>query len=367
MSETPERVAILGAGNQGHVFAGFLGLQEFDVTFVNRSESTVKKIREQGGIKVTGEYTGFVPLADEQVTTSVERGIKGCDVIILAVPAYGHEYYINRLSAASTLRDDQLILIPTDNYATLRLQQAFQAVETPTPPIAGAAISPMPGLAETAGTADIHGTKDSVPLAALPSTNTETACQIATALFKPETEFTPSENPFAVNFHNLNPYMHSAINVLNLARIDASADWLYYGEGCTPAVNRIVSGIDQERLATADALGLDVIPLRDLVATMYESQVSGTTIAEMLSTSPVHRTLPGPTTLDHEYITEDVPYGLVPLWSLSQQVGVECPTLESTIHLLSVGTDAAFDESGLTMADLGLEGLSADELLQEIS
>jgi opine dehydrogenase len=302
-----------------------------------------------------------VTLAPDQVTTDVAEGVAGADVVLVAVPAYGHEYYARELAGA--VEPDQLVVIPTDNFGSLRFRRAFGEQGTADVTVAGASICPFPGLSDEPGVVDTHGAKDSVPLAALPGGETDAVVETLNSLFRPDTAFTPADDVLEVNLQNLNPYMHSAINVFNLSLIDAAADWLYYGEGCTPAVERLVAAIDEERLALAEALDVSVGPLRDLVAEMYESSVSGDTVVEMLGESPVHRTLPGPTDLSHEYITEDVPYGLVPLASLCREVGVSCPVLESTIELLSVGTGTDFTAEGITCADLGLAGLDREALL----
>jgi opine dehydrogenase len=360
---TPPSVAVLGAGHQGHTFAGYLGLNGVEVSIVNRSQSKVASLREKGGIEVTGEFSGFVE--PDRVTTDVAAGIAGRDVVLIAVPAYGHEHYIREL--AGVVGDDQLVFFPTDNYGSVRLRRRFAETGSTTPPVAGAAISPFPGLADGPGVVDTHGAKDSVPLAAVPGGDTEEVLSIINALFEPAAPFEPATNIFEVNLQNLNPYMHSAINVFNLAQIDAGADWLYYGEGCTPAVERVVAGFDEERLAVGEALGLELQPLRDLVGTMYESSVSGDTIVEMLGESPVHRSLPGPTDLSHEYLTEDVPHGLVPLASICSELGIPCPTLDSVIDLLSIGTDSRFRESGTTVEELGFKGMDSATMLEAVS
>lgn len=358
--EVAPTVAILGAGHQGHAFAAYLGLHDVDVIVVNRSESKVNAIRDTGGITVTGVFEGFVPLDPSQVTVDVAAGIEDCDIIIVAVPGYGHEYFIDELVGTAT--DDQIVFVPTDNYASLRFRRKLAADPGSNFTVAGAAICPFPGLSDEPGLVDIHGAKETVPLAAIPACETESVAARLNSMFNPATTFTPAYSVFEVNLQNLNPYMHSAINLLNLARIDAEDEWLYYGEGCTPAVERVVSAIDDERRAVGEALGIELDPLRDLVAEMYQESVTGDSIVEMLSQSPVHRSLPGPTDLGHEYLTEDVPYGLVPLASLSRHLDLPCPTLESTIHLLSTATGAAFVEQGITTAELGIAEMDRAEL-----
>lgn len=353
-------VAVLGAGSQGHAFAGFLGLRGYDVSIVGRSGDAVGAIADAGGIEVEGYTEGFAEIDPGNATTDVAEGIAGRDVIFLVVPAYGHEYFIRRLVGA--VEDGQTIVVGTDNFASLRTRSVFEDEgEDADVRIAGASISPFPGRSHEPATVDIHGVKAHVPLAAVPATDTGPVADLLDPLFEPDVRFDPARNVFEVNLANLNVPMHTTISLFNLARIDRGDEWRFYGDGLTPAVERLIASLDGERLSLAGALDLDVLPLPDLVDEMYEV-VEGETIMELLGESPIHREGTGPTSLDFRYVTEDVPYGLVPMASISHELGLDCPTLDAMIHLLSVANDADYVEAGLTADELGLDGLSADEM-----
>lgn len=83
----------------------------------------------------------------------------------------------------------------------------------------------------------------------------------------------------------------------------------------------------------------------------------------------VHITLgspAGPRSLDHRYITEDVPYGLAVYAQLGSIAGVPTPVTDACVTLASsaVGRDLGADNQ-LAPA-LGLTGLSSSALLARL-
>jgi opine dehydrogenase len=61
--------------------------------------------------------------------------------------------------------------------------------------------------------------------------------------------------------------------------------------------------------------------------------MKGATLHEALSTTPVHGASRGPSSLDHRYFPEDVPYGLVPMAHLADAAGVPVPNIKAMIHI----------------------------------
>ena len=61
-------------------------------------------------------------------------------------------------------------------------------------------------------------------------------------------------------------------------------------------------------------------------------------------------------------MTEDVPYGLAAWSALGQQYGVTCRTMDSLVDSTSTLLDRDFRAESRTLADLGIEGLSREQL-----
>ena len=69
--------------------------------------------------------------------------------------------------------------------------------------------------------------------------------------------FVDRGNLMAIAVSNLNPQNHMGIALCNLTRMERGETWSQ-GQNVTPKVGRLLEELDQERLAIAAALGLDV-------------------------------------------------------------------------------------------------------------
>jgi opine dehydrogenase len=85
------------------------------------------------------------------------------------------------------------------------------------------------------------------------------------------------------------------------------------------------------------ALGLQLQPLRDVIFKWYGQQgAQGDTIHELLSTNPVYQTVQAPLSLNHRFLAEDTPYGLVPISTLGQATSTPTPVTYALITLTSI-------------------------------
>ena len=65
----------------------------------------------------------------------------------------------------------------------------------------------------------------------------------------------------------------------------------------------------------------------------------------------------GPSTVNHRYITEDIPQGLVMLESLGSLFGVQTPTATALISIASASLRMDFRANGRTVDRLGLDNI----------
>lgn len=70
----------------------------------------------------------------------------------------------------------------------------------------------------------------------------------------------------------------------------------------------------------------------------------------------------GPAAMTSRYITEDIPYGLVPVAGLAYSHGVDIPIIDATICLASTINGADYYGEGRSLGELGIAGLGRDEL-----
>jgi len=71
--------------------------------------------------------------------------------------------------------------------------------------------------------------------------------------------------------------------------------------------------------------------------------------------------------LKDRYISEDVPFGLVPISTLSKQFNIKTPTIDSLIHLANILNNENYYETGITPLKLGIDDLSKDEILRLVN
>jgi opine dehydrogenase len=64
-----------------------------------------------------------------------------------------------------------------------------------------------------------------------------------------------------------------------------------------------------------------------------------------------------PGTLEHKYVTEDVPTGLMPISALGSACGVETRTIDTVVRVAQCMLGRSFEAEARTLERLGLGGL----------
>lgn len=72
----------------------------------------------------------------------------------------------------------------------------------------------------------------------------------------------------------------------------------------------------------------------------------------------------GPSSMKSRYITEDVPYGLVPTAQLARKFNVDIPIIDATINLASVINQTDYYQEGRSLRELGIADLNKEELAE---
>ncbi|NLX63052.1 MAG: opine dehydrogenase, partial [Tissierellia bacterium] len=71
----------------------------------------------------------------------------------------------------------------------------------------------------------------------------------------------PAKNVLQTTLQNGNPIIHPPITLLNAGLVERTGgNFYFYEEGVTPAVGRLIEGLDKERIAIGKKLGLEIIP-----------------------------------------------------------------------------------------------------------
>ncbi len=358
--------AVVGAGNSGLGLAADLGNRGFEVRMFDLEDfaASLQPIALAGGIKLRGARgEGFVPIS--MVTTDAGKAIGGANAILCSVPAYGHRRIARAL--APHLRDgDVVVLMPGCCGGAIEFTQEVRAAgNTSGMVVAEASSFIFACKKEGADGVWIRGVKDRLPLAAFPARSTGMVLERIGPAYP---QCTAARNVLETSLNNANHPLHAPAALLNVGRIEfMGGDWSFYHEGMTPAVCRLMEALDRERLAIATAYGLPQLPLLEMITGFYAHQgVAGATLYDTLSKTPVHGAARAPSSVGHRYLTEDVPFGLVPMSSLGQLAGVPTPIMHgvSTVAGAVVGRD--FFAEGRTARSLGLAGKTVEQVLEYV-
>ncbi len=352
-----ETIAIVGAGNGGQAFAGYLSLAGEHVKIFDVVPSTVDKLNELGGIQMDGnsKYTGFGKI--EKATGSMEEVLEGAKLIMIVLPSLYHADMAR--PKAPYLKDGQVIVLnPHASMGPVEFRKVLDDCGV-TADITIACTSTLlfACRAVEIGHVVVAGQKQHLFMAAYPSSRN----QIVADMFKDLIpEFDVVDDVIRASLENINAYVHPAPTILNTGRIESKTPFEYYLD-FTPALGRYVDALDQERMALGAAYGLDKMrPLVDEYKAMY--RCSGDDMYHIMISNEDLKGIKGQTALETRYLLEDVPCSLVSLQSLGKIAGVPTPCIDA---MITVGRTLCPQMiEGRTVKNLGLEGVSKDEFIK---
>jgi opine dehydrogenase len=349
------KLAILGAGHGGQGLAAYLALSGHDVSLYNRSKSRLRPIQKQNGIRVEGEINGFARLT--RCTSSIQPALSDVDFVFLVVPASAHRDLARK--CAPYLTPEQLVvLIPGRTGGALEFSTIVEGLAGWRPIIAEAQTFPLVSRVIRSGRAHVSAIKAELPVAAFPAKDTEMVCDLISSVL-PNVQ--NAEDVLETGLANIGSVFHPAPLILNIGRAETTnGQYNHYLEGVSPTVARFLERIDAERVAVGNAFGKNVLSAADWLRTVYGSK--GATLYECLHTTFCYQGLGAPSSLDHRYLFEDVPTGLVPIAALGELANVPTPTIRATIAMASQLCDRDFWREGRNAENLGIADLSPSEL-----
>lgn len=347
-----KRIAVIGAGNGGTAIAGDLTLAGHECRLFEFEEwaGNVTAVAERGGIQVTGvAHTGFAKVA--LATTDLRAALDGVALIMVATQAVTHTRVAQAL--APLVRSGQVIILWPGSGGTLEVRRIFDEVGVKAEVILGEAAT-LPYCCRRLagpGTVNIHridGPRNQV--AALPAAFTPA---LMTALRGVYDTVVPARSILEPALYNPNIIVHPTGTLFNMGRIEHSkGEFWMYKEGITPSVKKIINGMDRERQSIMAALGYKPMTYEQVFTDLFNVSVAEFAVASSQ----------GPFSMQDRYVTEDVPMGVTLTASLGRMLGVPTPTYNSIIHIASLVNETEYSRVGRSLANLGLDGLTAAQL-----
>jgi opine dehydrogenase len=360
------KVAVVGGGNAAFGFAAALKLRGFEVALLEAPEfwASVQPVVQQGGIRIRGVVgEGLAEL--DSVTTDAKVALEGASIAFVCVPAYAQRRMAELMMPH--LQNGQIVLLMPGNCGgALAFVELLRASGIDRRPVVSEASSFLLACKKE-GSAGVwvRGLKQGMSVATFPGKQT---AWVIDALKETFTEFEAVDHVLETSLNNANHVVHPPGILLNLGLVElGKEDWSFFFQGLSQAVCRAMEAIDRERLQILRQLCLPQVPALDWMLRFYSHQgLSGDTLYEALSTTPVHGASKGPRTIEHRYITEDVPFGLVPLASIGRQLGVQMSAVEAMIDLACIVCDRDWWAEGWTVDQIGLKDMSAAQMLDYV-
>ena len=355
-------VSVLGAGNGGQALSAHLAMKGVEVNLFEhpKFKENIEKINKKGGIELSGKLQGFAKIL--LATTDIKKAIEGTSVIMIVAPSFAQEAFIEM--AVPYLVDSQIIMLIPGNFGSFVIKKILKRngknltiVETNTLPYACRKIEE--------GKVNIWGVKTHISIASLPTANIEEVSKMLNSFFI--MPLYPLKNSLEISFSNPNMIVHCPTMILNAGRIESTnSDFMFYCEGMTKSVCKIMEKMDMERIAIGEKLNLDLISTYDWLKETYS--LNGDDLHALLSTNPAYgqHGVDAPKVLNHRYLTEDVPHLLVPVASFGKLIGIQTPIIDCIITLASTINGTDHFEKGRSIDKLGLSGMSIKEILDYI-
>lgn len=348
----PKRIGIAGAGSIAFGTAALLADRGHDPMLWSPSGAGTAAL-DGAPLTATGAVEArFAPrIAGSAAQLAAEN-----DVLLIALPAYGHKMVLDAL--APHVRAGQHVIISSHaSLGAVYLAQAL-AARGVAAPITAWGTTVVTGRRQDGAAVQVNTLRARVDSCTVPESETESALALCRDLFGDR--FQPRDGLLAISLSNLNPQNHMGIALGNITRMERGEVWSQ-GQNVTPKVGRLLEQLDLERLAIAEALGLEVKTIFEHFHLSFHVPVAS--ISEMNQQMHARGNGgTGPATADSRYVTEDVPYGLQLTAVLGRLAGRNATLHEAGIAIFSAMYGRDFASENALLAALRLDRFTLEDL-----
>ncbi|MBI4787821.1 MAG: NAD/NADP octopine/nopaline dehydrogenase family protein [Chloroflexi bacterium] len=354
------QIAVLGAGNGAHAFAGDLALRGYAVRLYNKFAHEIGDLQNTRGVTCEGVVAGFGAL--ELATTDIAPVIADADLIFIVVPANAHAFMAE--TCAPHLRDGQIIVLnPGRTGGALEFRSVLKQLNV----TASALVAEAQTLLYTcrlSGPARVRisSVKKQVALAAFPACDTAPVLARLNPLYP---QFVAAADVLETGLDNIGAMFHPTTTILSAGRIESGVAFEFYRD-MTPSIARMIEVMDAERLAVAHAYGVNAQSAGEWLARSYDG-IAGDTLYQRIQSNAAYRGIAAPRSLDTRYIWEDVPTGLVPMVALARVAGVEMPACAGLVNIACALHRRDYWEEGRNTRRLAIEGLNIAQVKAMVS
>ena len=323
------RFAVVGMGKVGHTASCCLMSRHVHTVVWDRNKEKLDAIR-QNGIHVEGMLEGlFFP----RVSYDFEEAIKEADHILVCTVAEGHRDIAGLMKGR--LSNHQHILIMNSNWGIYEFLQILKAeVQDKDISISETGgVHLMSDLIEPCRCV-LKKIKSRIDLSTYPSHKADDVLKDISEVFP---QMQGGSSPIQTSMNTSNPILHAPIALFGFSKIEAGMEHLFYKEGATPSVVRYIEKVDGERLAVMKALGAGASSCLEIVNKAWNTSY-GSLYDAIQANYPSSK---GPKSASHRFISEDVPFGIMPICRIGRLLGIGTPYADKLVGMYEALLDAA--------------------------
>lgn len=344
------KVAILGMGGIGLGLAALSSGRAAQLCLWSRILDKTQATGQEQRFSSTGVIDGEF---HANVHWNMGEAVKDADVVIMAVPGHGHKKVIDQLVPFLTSRHIVVInshMSLSSLYLSRQLKERgiqCRVVTWATTPTTGARTAP--------GQVKVTAIRKQVMTSAIPAGRTGDAIGICSELFGDI--FLAGPDILATTLANVNPMNHLAMVLCNITRMDHGENWgAYYG--ISGIVGQLLEAMDEERLELAAAFGFSLHTDREHLHRSFDLPLGPIGEMAMEQNKRGNGTPAGPKTLDHRFVNEDIPFGIVPILEIARLADIEMPLHDAGLKIMSALYARNFRSENDIMPSLCIEDLN---------
>jgi opine dehydrogenase len=249
-----QKIAVISTGNGGQALAAYFSIRGFDVAFYARDPERVDMF-PSNRFTLSGEAEGEASV--NLISCDMESVVRGAYLIMVTTPAQYH--HVVGAAMAPHLTDGQtVILCPGRTFGTY----AFERILRENGCNAGITLGETDTFMFTCrsaviGRPVIYKIKNTLYAAAHAGGSTQALAALLSEHF-PAITIIPAESVLYTGFSNIGMILHPIPILMNITRVEAKEDFLFYIDGISPLVAGILEKMDAERVAVARAFGVEV-------------------------------------------------------------------------------------------------------------
>jgi len=347
------KFAVLGGGSAGQGIAGYLALKGHEINLYNRTPEKIASIARYGNLKVSGVIKGNAKI--ETASSDMREILRDVDSILVAARAFGHESIIKE--SLPYIEKNATIVVFTGYWAALRLRSILSREQRNDIAIAETTLLPLASEIVEEGHVKISGIKSKMRIAACPVSRTASVYKKLSSVLP---QLFPGNNVLETSLESFNPVLHIPIALFNLAGIEKKDKFEFYHDGISPRVARVIDAIDAERMNLTKKLNLDLIKASEVLREYYETKGSST--YEIIRNCKAYEGYVLPNVFS--YVREDLLYGVVPMVSICNLLGISAEASKTLISSWSVVDSVDYWREGVKIDKLGMEGMDREKILE---